>query len=358
MLEQNETLWHSAARPEIQVMRTEPSFLIVVATHSRGAKLEGLLEALRPQVEGHPGRRMVVVNDGSHSGDYDAVMAPHLGWLDYRVLEKNRGPGLARQHGCEGAREDLIIFTDDDCVPPPWWLDRAQALARTLPTVDLFAGEGCISAPTHGGLRGVYQRCSQFKLAPTILNRRLDCVPTAIMMVRREAFEAAGGFAPDFIGASEDQNLTHRIMSLGCMLAYDPYWVTVHHSVSTFGEYWRRFYGYGRGNAHHFAKEEHSDRKGLFDFYLADGKRIYRNIFDGFPWGDLNSESIGKFIFHLLRVVAQRRGFKKSWPEYLEKYHTGPIAAPEPGHWISPMVVEGANLWKQSFRDWRRSQAD
>ncbi|VAW19031.1 hypothetical protein MNBD_ALPHA09-2264 [hydrothermal vent metagenome] len=337
-------------------MSAEPSFLIVVATYKRGAKLTGLLQALRPQVEGHPRRRMVVVNDGTHSGDYEAVMAPHLGWLEYRVLEQNRGPGLARQHGCEGATEDLIIFTDDDCVPPPWWIDRAEALARTLPTVDLFAGEACKSAPTHGGLRGVYQICSQIRLASILANQRVVCVPTAVMMVRRGAFEDAGGFTAEFSRLAEDTDLTHRIMSLGCALAQDPAWVTVHHSVATIGQYWRRLYGYGKGNARHFAKQKYSDRKIPFDYYLADWRKFYRKFFRHFPREDINSSSIGHFAFRLLRTVAERRGFKQNWPRYLEKYHTAPISPPEPGHWVAPMVIDGASSWNRSFNDWRQSQ--
>src|SRR3989338_6032439 len=38
--------------------------------------------------------------------------------------EQGRGSAWARNEGIRRSRGDLLAFTDDDCVPPPEWLER------------------------------------------------------------------------------------------------------------------------------------------------------------------------------------------------------------------------------------------
>ena len=175
-------------------MTERPTFRVIVASYRRPQGLATLLQALRPQVEPQPHRHLVVVNDGSHDAGYDAVLGDQHDWFDYRTLSENRGPAGARQHGATDASEDFLIFTDDDCEPPPGWLDRAEALVSTYPTADLFGGAGRVAAQADGRPMSAFQRVLQIRLRPAYFNNRLLCVPTAIMMVRRASFEAAGGF--------------------------------------------------------------------------------------------------------------------------------------------------------------------
>jgi len=50
------------------------------------------------------------------------------------VMDKDRrGPSWARNEGIRRSRGDLIAFTDDDCIPPPNWLERCRRSRGVIP---------------------------------------------------------------------------------------------------------------------------------------------------------------------------------------------------------------------------------
>lgn len=337
---------------------SNPSFLLVVATHNRPSGLKALLSALRPQVEENTHRRMVVVNDGTHDTVYESVVAPHRAWLDYKVLEKNCGPGGARQYGCDGSDEDYIIFTDDDCVPPPWWLDRAEALAQTYPTIDLFSGRGRRSMPTHKGMRGDYQKWSQIGLSAEIFEADLHLVPTAVMMVRRSAFDDVGGFSDVMKGAAEDRRLTQDIMLQGCSFLDDPFWTTTHHAVSSPLQIWRRMYGYGKGNTQQSLIQKNDAMRPIRSHFDLGWDQSFIEMYRRSFAVGFSSEALVVFFIRLISVIAYRKGAKNA-QIHLE-HPSGPSKdLPwRPEHSVAELVVEGAADWHNSFRAWRQSQAN
>ena len=47
---------------------------------------------------------------------------------------------MARNASAELANGDYLVFTDDDCEPPDWWLDWVQARLEWAPDLDVVAG--------------------------------------------------------------------------------------------------------------------------------------------------------------------------------------------------------------------------
>src|SRR5690606_24131366 len=180
---------------------------IVVATRGRPDDLAGLLGLLAPQLEAHRNFHLVVVNDASPGPAYGAAVAPFRHLLDYRVLPDQRGPGLARQAGLADGDEDYFITTDDDCLPAPDWLARTQALAMACPRVDLFAGSTrAVASERPGIVEGFLIDNNQLPGAMTSQTGDLVMAVCAILMCRREAFEAVGGFSPEIRGSAQDWN--------------------------------------------------------------------------------------------------------------------------------------------------------
>src|SRR4051794_16001833 len=95
---------------------------VVVPTRNRAERLGALLESLATQ-EG-PEFEVIVVDNASDD-DTQAVIA-NAGARSIR-LDEPMGPAVARNRGWRSADAQLVVFTDDDVVAQPGWLD---ALAR------------------------------------------------------------------------------------------------------------------------------------------------------------------------------------------------------------------------------------
>src|SRR5438045_3303997 len=100
---------------------------VVVATHNRVDELERMLAGLLAQ-ERRPDE-VIVVDDGS-TDSTAAALERHerASRLPLRVIRRPvaAGPATAREDGWRAAGGDLIVFTDDDCVPAPGWLVAAE----------------------------------------------------------------------------------------------------------------------------------------------------------------------------------------------------------------------------------------
>src|SRR5579864_3689500 len=95
------------------------SVSIIIPTFNGGARIADCLGALVKQTAGRDAE-IVVVNDGSTDNTAD-VVARYTGVR--LVSQSNAGPAAARNRGALEARGTIILFTDDDCVPMPDWLD-------------------------------------------------------------------------------------------------------------------------------------------------------------------------------------------------------------------------------------------
>src|SRR5215831_17735767 len=96
---------------------SEPRLTIVVPSYNRLASLERLLSSLERQTVPHDEFEVVVVDDGSTDGTFDALQRRQTS-ITLRVCQQaNAGPAAARNRGVREARAELILFLDDDVVP-------------------------------------------------------------------------------------------------------------------------------------------------------------------------------------------------------------------------------------------------
>jgi len=92
---------------------------IIIPTFNGASRIGSCLDAILKQPAGR-NVEILVVNDGSTDNTAE-VVERHA---DVRLItQSNAGPAAARNRGALEAHGTIIVFTDDDCVPVPDWLD-------------------------------------------------------------------------------------------------------------------------------------------------------------------------------------------------------------------------------------------
>ncbi len=147
-----------------------------------------------------PPFEVLVIDDGSKDDTAELVKA--FGTRVRLLSQTNQGPAVARNYGAREARGDWFAFLDADDTWAGSKLEK-QAMLAADPTVGIV--QTLIS--------GVYEQ----GIPEEIDFERLwsgNCVGTSAVMIRREAFEAAGGFPPD-LPPVEDYYLWMKVAAAG-----------------------------------------------------------------------------------------------------------------------------------------------
>jgi GT2 family glycosyltransferase len=95
---------------------------ILVVTKDRPEVIGDLFEALTLQTL-RPDEVVVVDNNSSKS--YERVFDAYRSRLPLRTfVETTPGIPAARNRSIRESRHDILVFTDDDCVPQATWLEK------------------------------------------------------------------------------------------------------------------------------------------------------------------------------------------------------------------------------------------
>lgn len=211
-----------------------PRVSVIVAAFNRAESLRRLLGTLAAQ---QPRVPMEVIVADNASADHTPVVARESHGPDgpVRYIRETRcGVSYARNAGAAVARAPILAFTDDDQHVAPDWVSTLAAALDETPEIDAVCGRvlpvwdtppppwltARLSGPVSLFDRG---------------NRRLllhrgqwMCLPGGNLAIRREAFEALGGFNPAYL-RSQDRELTVRLLLGGRAALYVPEMVVYHH---------------------------------------------------------------------------------------------------------------------------------
>lgn len=200
------------------------SYSIIVPLYNRPDEIVELLDSLCAQQTAER-FEVVVVEDGSTLPSQTAI-SEYSDRLQIQYLTKeNGGPAAARNFGAAHCTGEWLIIVDSDCVMPEGWLAAIDSGCREG-GFDAYGGPDRASANfsivqkainysmtsffTTGGIRG--GKTSLEKYRPRSFN----------MGVRRDAFEAIGGFDAS-MRFGEDVDFSMRLVEAGysCTLLVD-----------------------------------------------------------------------------------------------------------------------------------------
>src|ERR1700723_333860 len=209
---------------------------IVIPTFNGGSRIGNCLDSLVKQMTDRD-VEILVVDDGSTDNTADVVR----GYSSVRLISQaNAGPATARNHGAMEAQGAILLFTDDDCVPMPDWLEAML---------------GPFNDPEVVGAKGVY-RTHQKSLAARFVQIEyedkyrlmaslpsIDFIDTYSAGFRRERFLEMAGYDTSFpVACAEDIELSYRMSTRGWKMRFAPNAIVYHTHPDTLWRYLKKKY--------------------------------------------------------------------------------------------------------------------
>jgi mycofactocin glycosyltransferase len=228
-------------------MRGEPRISVVIPARDEAAGIGRTLAALFAQAPHGAALEVLVVDDGSTDGT--AVAARGAGARVLRLgppgsREAGGAPGAARNRGAALATGDPLVFLDADCEPAAGWL---EALLAAHDAGEVVVGGSLDIPPGLSATARCDHYCGSYHVHP---GRPAGYVPShtpANLLVRREAFFSAGGFAEEWPLADGHEELRWqgRLARRGVRIRFEPAAVAFHHNRAGIGNLLRRSYRWG-----------------------------------------------------------------------------------------------------------------
>lgn len=187
-------------------------FAVIIPVKNSRERLSALLTSLRANSSEVP-HEVIVVDDGSEE-DLAPLCKEH-GVVHHR-LPQNHGPAFARNEGARLANTPVLFFLDADIVYPAGLFERAKAELEADPEVQAVSFLNQSYEQSDNVVQNFSAVLERHWFGPFIPpgERRGACwgISTRHCAIRREAFEAVGGFDAHFAtNALEDYDLGKRL---------------------------------------------------------------------------------------------------------------------------------------------------
>jgi radical SAM protein with 4Fe4S-binding SPASM domain len=266
-----------------------------------------------------------VVDDNSTDGTKDMVRQQYP-WVRLLVAPKRRGPSLNRDLTIRKGKAEFIVTLDDDIVLEPNWLSkmlecirfsqrigvvgshlRSMSSAQKVVSAGGFFGEGGF-----GGDLFLNRTLEEFKQSFSNFYYRVVFACSAAMIMRRKAYEKAGGFDRSYFYLAEDYDLSLRMNLIGYLVLANSDAVAYHGYQQTVKRFPPGYFSYLRYRNHlrtilkDFGLDGLSQM--LLRFSLEMGRDIYSSLLKRkFQDSWIITKSVIWNFFHLLGVLKQRR---------------------------------------------------
>jgi glycosyltransferase involved in cell wall biosynthesis len=234
---------------------------VAICSRDRPPQLERALHAIVPLLRDRD--ELLVVESAPAEARPQRHHHPQV-----RILVEPR-PGLAwaRNRALLECRSDVIIFTDDDCVPDEGWIDAHRNVFGRNPEVDVVTGlieplelatTAQVQFERYGGFARSYDRrwihSPQGRRVGAVVGNAGTLGAGANFGIRRRLIERVGVFdaalgAGTTTQAGEELEFFLRALKAGTMLASEPRAVVRHEHRRESGDLERQLEGWSRGYA-------------------------------------------------------------------------------------------------------------
>jgi GT2 family glycosyltransferase len=228
----------------------EPGISVLVPVRNGMPHLLAQLDALSRQT--YQGRWEIVLSDNGSTDDTVRAARAAGSRVPLRVVDSREAVGKAGAlaTAARSARGQFLLFCDADDVVADDWVEQMKVALDRWPAVGGYLDEESLNPPAVLDWRP--------RSTPGELPCPFGLLPAPIGAncgVRREAYEAVGGFDLSFRGAAaEETDLFWRLQLAGYQLGYAPDAVVAYRHRPGLRPLLRQWRGYGRGRAHLVAR--------------------------------------------------------------------------------------------------------
>lgn len=200
---------------------------IIIASYNRAESLRGFMEQLVHQVVPAGVEWEVLILDNNSTDGTRAAIGPLLEGDPERfkyTLERRQGKSLSLNTGISEASGDVLVFTDDDCIPDPHWLATIAQEFASDPDLAVIGGrvELYDKQDRPVSIRTGTER-TLISTTDDLFLRLIGCN----MAIHRKVFEVVSEFDP-YLGpgtklpAMEDLDFLYRVFQKKLKIVYSP----------------------------------------------------------------------------------------------------------------------------------------
>jgi cellulose synthase/poly-beta-1,6-N-acetylglucosamine synthase-like glycosyltransferase len=285
---------------------------VIIPTFNGASRIGNCLEALLEQTAGRD-VEILVVNDGSSDNTFDVVRRYSTVVL---INQANSGPAAARNRGALESSGKVILFTDDDCIAAPHWLN-----SMLQPFCD----------PEVVGAKGAY-RTRQKSLVARFVQIEyedryrlmsgadaIDFIDTYSAAFRRERFFEMDGYDTSFpVACAEDVELSYRMANSGWKMKFAPDAIVYHTHPGTLRAYAEKKYKFAfwrvmavRKNPGKGIKDSHTPQLMKFQLLFAPAL-LAALLFDVVERPNVSASLLVIGLFCLSTLPFAIRAFRKN----------------------------------------------
>ena len=234
-----------------------PPVVIAVVSWNTRELLDRCLASMRPAADSGVAQ-VWVVDNGSTDGSIEMVRERHP-WVQLVVSEENLGYGRAVNLVAERTSSPWFVLSNADIALRPGALEAMLEASESDPGAGIVAPR--LILPTGATQHSVWAfptiaSTAVQNLGPRIAGRRLaerlalagewdserarrvPWAAGAFLLVRRDAWDDAGGFDPGQWMSAEDLDLGWRMQAAGWATRYEPRAVVDHEESAATGQVW------------------------------------------------------------------------------------------------------------------------
>jgi GT2 family glycosyltransferase len=209
---------------------------IIIPTFNGASRIGNCLDAVQQQTTGRDAE-VLVVNDGSTDETVDVIK----GYSGIRcITQANAGPAAARNRGAIEAQGFIILFTDDDCVAMPGWLD---AMLQPFEDQEVVGAKGVYRTRQRSLVARFVQIEYEDRYRLMANLESIDFIDTYSAAFRRDRFLEMRGYDKSFpVACAEDIELSYRMSARGWKMKFAPSAMVYHTHPDTIARYLKKKY--------------------------------------------------------------------------------------------------------------------